>query len=110
MKYRTECPGVIHFEQKGHVAYLTFDNPKTLNALNLDTFASINEIFDQMAAEEDIWGVILTGSGRSCVAGADLQDEKMKVSDPANIPPLPRRESPPHFFCSYPSSPICSGR
>lgn len=84
--------GAIHFEKKGHVAYLTFDNPKTLNALNLDTFASMNTLFDQMSMDEDIWGVILTGAGRSFVAGADLQDEKMKVSDPANIPPLPKRE------------------
>lgn len=91
-EYLAEYPGVIHVEKKGHVAYLTFDNPKTLNALNLDTFASMNTIFDQMSMDEDIWGVILTGAGRSFVAGADLQDEKMKVSDPTNIPPLPKRE------------------
>ena len=51
MEYKSEYPGVIHFEKKGRVALLTFDNPKTLNALNPDTFASINLLFGQM--EED---------------------------------------------------------
>ena len=48
MEYKSEYPGVIHFEKKGHVALLTFDNPKTLNALNPDTFASINLLFGQI--------------------------------------------------------------
>lgn len=46
MEYKNEYPGVIHFEKKEHVAILTFDNPKTLNALSYDIFTSINEIFD----------------------------------------------------------------
>lgn len=92
MEYKSEYPGVIHFEKKGPVAYLTFDNPKTLNALNPDMFASINEIFGQMAEDPQILGVILTGAGRSFVAGADLSDPKMSVSDPSKIRPIDRRE------------------
>lgn len=92
MEYKSEYPGVIHFEKKGSVAYLKFDNPKTLNALNPDMFASINELFSQMAEDPEILGVILTGEGRSFVAGADLSDPKMSVSDPSKIPPLARRE------------------
>ena len=93
MKYQSEYPGVIHFEQKGHLVILTFDNQKTLNALNYDMFSSINEIFDTMENDEDVWGVILTGAGRAFVAGADLKDPKLSVSDPSQIPPVARRES-----------------
>ena len=92
MTYQSEYPGTIHFEKKDHIAILTFDNPKTLNALSLDIFASINELFDQMAQDDDIYGVILTGAGRSFVAGADLSDPRMKVSDPSRIRPVERRE------------------
>ena len=92
MEYKSEYPGVIHFEKKGRVALLTFDNPKTLNALNPDTFASINLLFGQMEEDPEILGVILTGAGRSFVAGADLTDSRMSVSDPSKIPPLSRRE------------------
>lgn len=92
MTYEAEYPGTIHFQKKGHVAYLTFDNPKTLNALSVPIFRSMNEIFDKMAQDDDIYGVILTGAGRSFVAGADLSDLDMKVTDPSNITPIARRE------------------
>ena len=92
MEYQSEYPGKIHFQKKEHVAYLTFDNPKTLNALSLPMFSSINEIFDQMAQDDEIYGVIITGEGRSFIAGADLSDPSMKVTDPSNITPIARRE------------------
>lgn len=78
MEYKSEYPGVIHFELKDHVAYLKLDNPKTLNALSYDMFMSINEIFDNIAMDDEVWGVIITGEGRSFVAGADLSDKRMQ--------------------------------
>lgn len=92
MTYQTEYPGTIHFTLKEHVAYLTFDNPGTLNALSMSVFSSLNIIFDQMAQDDEVLGVILTGAGRSFVAGADLSDPNMRVTDPANITPVMRRE------------------
>ena len=77
MEYKSQYPG-IDFTLKNHVAYLTFNNPKTLNALSYDVFMSINDIFDTIAMDDDVWGVILTGEGRSFVAGADLSDKRMQ--------------------------------
>lgn len=81
MEYKNQYPGAINFVKKGHVAYLTFNNPKTLNSLSYDMFMSINEIFDTMREDGDIWGVILTGEGRSFIAGADLSDSRMQTAD-----------------------------
>lgn len=92
MNYKSEYPGVIHFKKRNNLAYLTFDNPKTLNALSVDAFASLNELFDQMGQDDEILGVILTGAGRSFIAGADLQDPNLKASTPASMPPLNKRE------------------
>lgn len=92
MEYKTEYPGVIHFEKKNHIAYLTFDNPKTLNALSLDIFNSLNELLDAMSQDDDVLGVIFTGAGRSFVAGADLADPKLKCTNPAEIPPVAKHE------------------
>jgi len=80
MAYKDSYIGV-DFELKDHVARITFDNPKTLNALSYDVFLSINEIFDTMSMDDDVWGVILTGAGRSFVAGADLSDKRMQSAD-----------------------------
>lgn len=88
MAYRSEYPGVIHFRKADHIAYLTFDNPKTLNALSLDIFESIHAIFDEMERDDDVLGVIITGEGRSFIAGADLADPKLKCTDPAEMPPV----------------------
>ena len=73
MPYQEKYAG-IDFEIKGHVAYLTFNNPATLNALSYRIFESINLIFDEMKKDRNIWGVIITGAGRSFIAGADLKD------------------------------------
>lgn len=61
-------------EKKGHMVLVTFDNPATLNALSYRVFHSMNLLFDKMRSDRDVWGVVLTGTGRSFVAGADLKD------------------------------------
>ena len=71
MSYKEEYKG-LRFEKNGHAARITFDSPHNLNALSYDVFRSINELFDEMRYDRDIWGVILTGAGRSFIAGADL--------------------------------------
>ena len=81
MEYRPEYPGVIHFEKKNHVAYLRFDNPKNLNALTMETLASLDELFTILPEDDDIWGVIMTGTGRSFVSGADLSGSVMADFD-----------------------------
>ena len=80
-EYKSEYPGVIHFEKKGHVAYLRFDNPKNLNALSEDMLSSLDKIFTILPDDDDIWGVIMTGTGRSFISGADLSGSKMSDFD-----------------------------
>ena len=62
MAYQEHYDG-IDFEIKGHVAYLTFNNPATLNALSYSIFKSIKEIpgfaagtFDRDAAFRAVIG------------------------------------------------------
>lgn len=73
MNYDEIYDGLL-VEKKGHIVIITFNNPKTLNALSYSIFNSMNLLFDKMAADRDVWGVILTGAGRSFIAGADLKD------------------------------------
>ncbi len=80
MEYTEHFNG-LDFELKDHIAYITFNNPKTLNALSYDVFMALNETFDKMKMDDNVWGVILTGAGRSFVAGADLSDKRMQSAD-----------------------------
>jgi enoyl-CoA hydratase len=60
-------------EKKDGVAVVTVNRPDKLNALNDRTMAEIAAVFDSLAADVDVKGVILTGAGeKAFVAGADI--------------------------------------
>ena len=62
----------VKFEQQGPVAVLTIDRPEALNALNSQVLTDLDEAISKVEAAEDIFAVVLTGAGRSFVAGADI--------------------------------------
>ena len=64
----------IAIEVEGKIAILTMNRPKALNALNHATLAEMQQIMAEIAADESIWGVIITGEGRSFIAGADVSE------------------------------------
>ena len=66
--------GCITFEKKGSTAYLTVNRPRALNALNAVTVAEIGEAMTDARDDPDVLGVIVTGAGKSFVAGADINE------------------------------------
>ena len=62
----------VKFEQQGPVAILTIDRPEALNALNSQVLADLDEAITKVEQADDVFAVILTGAGRSFVAGADI--------------------------------------
>ena len=64
--------GFVKLEQQGHVGILTIDRQEALNALNSQVLSDLDAALDQVEANEEIYVVILTGAGRSFVAGADI--------------------------------------
>jgi len=55
------------------IATITFNRPKTLNALNPDTVRELKAALEEVSAREDVGVVLLTGAGdRAFVAGADI--------------------------------------
>ena len=58
-------------EVENEVAVVTINRPKSLNALNSETLAELDQCFGEIAERKDIRVVILTGSGtKAFVAGA----------------------------------------
>ncbi|MFP3156113.1 enoyl-CoA hydratase-related protein [Lachnospiraceae bacterium ZAX-1] len=57
------------------IALLTINRPQVLNALNYETFRELNDVFDALTTKgSSVRGLIITGAGRSFVAGADLSE------------------------------------
>ena len=64
---------LITLETQDRIATVTVNRPDRLNALNAATIDELDRAFRQVAADDDVLGVILTGSGdKAFVAGADI--------------------------------------
>jgi enoyl-CoA hydratase len=65
----------ILFQQENGIATITFHRPKSLNALNGALLEEFSMALDQIAGNQDIRVLILTGTGeKSFVAGADITE------------------------------------
>ena len=65
----------IIFQIEEQIATITFNRPEVLNALNEASLKEFSHAIDNVAADEDIRVLILTGAGdKSFVAGADIKE------------------------------------
>ena len=65
----------ILVEEENHLAIVTINRPKKLNALNKDTIQELHEAFSDLNNDSEIKVIILTGSGeKAFVAGADISE------------------------------------
>jgi len=65
----------ILFEKKDSIAYITFNRPKVLNALNRKTIEELRDALQDAREDSSVRVLILTGAGeKSFVAGADISE------------------------------------
>ncbi|MGI6208499.1 MAG: enoyl-CoA hydratase-related protein [Anaerolineae bacterium] len=73
------------YERRDHVAYVTINRPEVMNALHPPAQAELAQVFEEIAADDRVWAVVLTGAGeRAFSAGADLK-YRMSQSDEAAL-------------------------
>jgi enoyl-CoA hydratase len=65
----------ILYAKKAHVAYITLNRPKVLNALNHAALGELKAAFKDASLDDNVRGVILTGAGeKAFIAGADITE------------------------------------
>jgi len=65
----------LHCETKNHIAYVTIDRPKVLNALSMAVMDELRRAFAAAKDDPEVRLVILTGAGeKAFVAGADISE------------------------------------
>ena len=65
----------ILYEKRGGIAYITFNRPKVLNALNRKTVEELHHALLDARDDASVRVLILTGAGeKSFVAGADISE------------------------------------
>jgi enoyl-CoA hydratase len=63
----------VRVEWDGEIAVVIIDRSEKLNALNADVIAELGQVFAELASDDKVRGVILTGAGdKAFVAGADI--------------------------------------
>lgn len=54
------------------VATITLNRPERLNAITFEIYAALRDTFAQLAGEESVGAVVLTGAGRGFCSGGDI--------------------------------------
>ena len=62
----------VQFAKEGFVALISLNEPKTLNALSESLLEELKQNFEAFLLDDTLRVAIITGTGRSFVAGADI--------------------------------------
>src|SRR6516165_10321000 len=62
----------IRYEVEDRIATITFDRPDRLNALSPEMIRELRGAYADAEADENVWIIIVTGSGRAFCTGADV--------------------------------------
>lgn len=66
-------PEVV-FEKKGHMAFICLNRPESLNAINRRMADLLVNAWCELRDDKELWVGIVTGSGKSFCAGADIKE------------------------------------
>lgn len=72
----------LEFAVDDGVAIITFNRPQALNALNSELMLEFSLALDIAAGSDGVRALILTGAGRSFIAGADINEFRNLGQDP----------------------------
>ena len=65
---------ILKIQIADRVAVVTISRPAALNALNTNFFKELNHFLDDIEPREDVKVLVITGEGKSFVAGADIAE------------------------------------
>ncbi len=64
----------VLMQREGHVATITMNRPRVMNAVNAEMSVAMEECIDSFVADPQLRVAILTGAGKAFSAGADLKE------------------------------------
>lgn len=63
----------VEIQDENHVAIVTLNRPKSLNAIDQQMMQELHAAFDQLDQNEEVCVVVLRGAGRAFCAGMDIK-------------------------------------
>ena len=66
----------LHYEKQENIGIVTIDRPEALNALNSTVITELEQLVAEVEKDAELGALIITGAGRSFVAGADIGEQQ----------------------------------
>jgi len=73
----------MRYEKEDSIGIITFNRPKSLNAISDEFTTDLNQILDHIACDDQVRVVIVTGGEKVFAAGADIK-EVSNINTPAD--------------------------
>ncbi len=73
----------IRYEKNGNIGIATINRPEALNALNSTVISELEQLIGEVEKDAKLGAFIITGEGRSFVAGADIGEQSPWTWPPA---------------------------
>ncbi|MFA4082951.1 enoyl-CoA hydratase family protein [Mycobacteroides salmoniphilum] len=80
-----ESETLVQYEVEGRAARLTLDSPHNRNALSSGLVRQLREGLRRAAADKTVRAVVLSHTGNTFCAGADLSESSAASSDPQDV-------------------------
>ncbi|HEX2173347.1 MAG TPA: enoyl-CoA hydratase-related protein, partial [Dehalococcoidia bacterium] len=74
----------IKVEREGRILIATLNRPENLNAFGGDLHHEAEEFFGEVAHDQDVFAIIVTGAGRAFSAGGDVKGMKERADNPSS--------------------------
>lgn len=87
------APVLVH--RRDGVARVTLNRPDRLNALDLESSRLFRDVLGELAADDSVGCLLLTGSGRAFSAGADVTDSFENLAARSQVGPSMREVTAP---------------
>lgn len=60
------------YEVQDHIATITLNRPEVLNAITLEIYGQLRDLFEELRYRDEVRVVIITGAGRAFCSGGDV--------------------------------------
>jgi enoyl-CoA hydratase/carnithine racemase len=70
--------GLVTYERKGRIGYITLNRPDKLNAFSDASVSALKDRLWEFDQDEEAWVAILHGNGRAFSSGADVRQRQLR--------------------------------
>jgi enoyl-CoA hydratase/carnithine racemase len=87
----------IRYQVDGHKATITLNRPQALNALSPHMITELRAAYDEAENDDDVWLLIVTGTGRAFCTGADatqIPEDGKVINEKAYLSTYEQWEAP----------------